>query len=170
MLLTKTAREHSLRKKAALGAATILLSMTLAACGGASSYAQVTLDEASGIKVTAENAGNDQSATTTGAITVKEGDNIVISPFTEKGSFHLTIVSSDDKETIYDDDVDGKVLFSIDAEPGTYDVTTTGNGTTGWMTVFAQNEEEDAQIMDDLNKKLEEEGVDPSIVPSEKDE
>ena len=137
------------------GIAAFALAATLAACGGtAGSYEQVTLDEASGIKVTAENADSDMEATTEGAITVKEGDGIVISPFTDKGSFHLTITSSS-SDVIYDEDVSGKQLFMIDAEPGTYDVTTSGNGTTGWMTVFAQNKEEEAAIDASLTEELE---------------
>lgn len=137
------------------------LMLGLVACGGASSLAQETLDEADGIKVTAENAGPGNSATTGGAITVKEGDVIVISPFTDKGSFHLTITSTDGKVVAYDDDAEGKVMYSIEAEPGTYDVTTKGNGgTTGWMTVFSQNAQELAEQDASLNAELEKAGVD----------
>ena len=143
--------------------AALALAVTLSACGGKASYEQVTLDEADGIKVTAENAGSDQTATTTGAITVEEGDGIIISPFTEKGSFHLTITSSDG-EAIYDDDVDGKVYFMIDAEPGTYDVTTSGNRVTGWMTVFSQNKEEEAAMGSSLEETLEENDVELEAV------
>jgi len=119
------------------------LAFTLAGCTQSSStYAQVTLDDVSGIRVEAENAGSDQEATTEGAIEVKDGDVIVISPATDKGGFHLTITNAQTKEVIYDDDVSGKVMYTIGAEPGTYDVTTSGNGVTGSMTVFAQSQEE----------------------------
>ena len=136
------------------------LMLGLAACGGKSTLAQETLDDADGIKVTAENAGSDNSAMTEGAITVKEGDVIVISPCMDKGSFHLTIASADGKVVAYDDDADGKVMFAINAEPGTYDVTTSGNGgTTGWMTVFSQNAQELADQDAALAAELEKAGV-----------
>ena len=143
--------------------AALALAVTLSACGGKASYEQVTLDEADGIKVTAENANADQEATTTGAITVEEGDGIIISPFTEKGSFHLTITSSDG-EAIYDDDVDGKVYFMIDAEPGTYDVTTSGNRVTGWMTVFSQNKDDEAAINASLDEAFAENNIELETV------
>lgn len=162
---TSTFREENDMKsiKAISGIAALALAITLAACGGKGTLEQVTLDEADGIKVTAENASTDQEATTTGAITVEEGDGIIISPFTEKGSFHLTITSSDG-EAIYDDDVDGKVYFMIDAEPGTYDVTTSGNRVTGWMTVFSQNKDDEAAINASLDETLEENDIDPESV------
>jgi len=162
---TSTFREENDMKsiKAISGIAALALAITLAACGGKGTLEQVTLDEADGIKVTAENASTDQEVTTTGAITVEEGDGIIISPFTEKGSFHLTITSSDG-EAIYDDDVDGKVYFMIDAEPGTYDVTTSGNRVTGWMTVFSQNKDDEAAINASLDETLEENDIDPESV------
>lgn len=129
--------------KIASVAAASLLTLTLMACSSSSStYVQYTLDEASGIKVEAENAGSDQEAMTESAIEVKEGDVIVISPVTDKGSFHLTITSDADKSVIYDEDVEGRVLYTIEAKPGTYTVTTNGNNVTGWMTVFSQSQQE----------------------------
>lgn len=132
-----------------------VLAMTLAACGGASSYSQESLEDAKGIKVTAENAGSDSGAYTESAITVEDGDVIVISPCMDKGSFHLTIVSDDDDSTLYDEDVDGRVFFTIEAEPGTYSVKTSGNKATGWMTVFAESSEELAEQDASLAEALE---------------
>jgi hypothetical protein len=137
--------------------AALALSVVLAACG-AHSLGIDLLEDASGVKVTAENAGSKDAAVSEGAITVAEGDVIVISPCLDKGSFHLTITSSDG-EAIYDDDVDGKVYFMIDAEPGTYDVTTSGNRVTGWMTVFSQNKDDEAAINDSLDETLAENNI-----------
>ena len=143
-------------------AAASLLALTLMACTtSSSSYSQYTLDEASGIKVEAENAGSDSEAVTESGIEVKAGDVIVISPFTEKGSFHLTITSDDGKTTVYDDNVEGKVLYTIAADPGTYTVKTTGNNVTGWMTVAAQSQEELIAQDASLAEALEGTGVDP---------
>ena len=146
-----------MNKKITSAVAVLALALTLGACSStSSSYAQETLDEVSGIKVEAENAGSDSSATTEGAITVEEGDTIVISPNIEKGSFHLTITSEDGKTTVFDDDVSGKVMFTQAAEPGVYNVTTNGNGTTGEMTVFAQSQDELAKQNADLADAIEE--------------
>ncbi|MBQ9005183.1 MAG: hypothetical protein IJ092_02295 [Atopobiaceae bacterium] len=143
-------------------AAASLLALTLMACTtSSSSYSQYTLDEASGIKFEAENAGSDSEAVTESGIEVKAGDVIVISPFTEKGSFHLTITSDDGKTTVYDDNVEGKVLYTIAADPGTYTVKTTGNNVTGWMTVAAQSQEELIAQDASLAEALEGTGVDP---------
>ena len=142
------------------------LALALAACSGPSTYSQELLEEADGIKVIAENAGSDQTAITEGAITVKEGDVIVISPCMDKGSFHLTITSQDGKTVAYDDDASGRVLFTIDAEPGVYDVKTSGNDATGWMTVFSSNAKEEAALNASLNEVLEANGIDKDAVPS----
>ena len=147
--------------KIASVAAASLLALTLMACTtSSSSYEQYTLDEASGIKVEAENAGSDSEAVTESAIEVKEGDVIVISPVTDKGSFHLTITSDADKSVIYDEDVEGRVLYTVAAKPGTYTVTTNGNNVTGWMTVFAQSQDELAAQDASLDEALEEAGLD----------
>lgn len=136
-------------------AAATMLVLTLVACGGsASSFAQESLDDVSGIRVEAENAGSDQEALSESAIKVEEGDAIIISPFVDKGSFHLTITSDSDGEVIYDDDVDGKVMFMLGAEPGTYTVETSGNDVTGWMTVFAQNQDDLAAQNEELEDAI----------------
>lgn len=143
--------------KIASVAAASLLAFTLMACTtSSSSYEQYTLDEASGIKVEAENASSDSEAVTESGIEVKEGDVIVISPVTDKGSFHLTITSDADKSVIYDEDVEGRVLYTIEAKPGTYTVTTNGNNVTGEMTVFAQSQDELAAQDASLDEALEE--------------
>ena len=147
--------------KIASVAAASLLALTLMACTtSSSSYEQYTLDEVSGIKVEAENAGSDSEAVTESGIEVKEGDVIVISPVTDKGSFHLTITSDADKSVIYDEDVEGRVLYTVAAKPGTYTVTTNGNNVTGWMTVFAQSQDELAAQDASLDEALEEAGLD----------
>lgn len=142
------------------------LSAGLVACSvETQSYAQATLDEASGIKVEAENADSSNTATTDGAITVGANDVILISPFTEKGSFHLTITSEDGANTIYDNDVEGKVLFTIPAAPGTYDVTTSGNKVTGWMVVCAADQTDQAEQDAALAELLEQNGIDADLSP-----
>ena len=153
--------------KIVLGALTAALALALVACGSASVYTQETLEEADGIKVTAENAGTDQTAITEGAITVKEGDVIVISPCLDQGSFHLTITSQDGKTIAYDDEASGRVLYTIEAQPGVYDVKTSGNDATGWMTVFSSNAEDEAALNASLEEVLAANGIDKGAVSGE---
>lgn len=147
-------------KKIASAALALGLALTLGACGKPVTYGQKVLDEAVGIRVDAENANADNTATTEGALVVAEGDVVIVSPFTEKGSFHLTITSADDDTVVYDEDVEGKIMFSIDVKPGTYDVTTSGNGVTGWMTVFAESGKDLADQNSELLEALKNDGVD----------
>ena len=137
------------------------MALMLVACGSqeSSSLSQMTLDEADGVKVIAENATADNECFTEGALTVEEGDVIVISPFLSQGSLHVTITSTDGKTTAYDDDADGQVLFTVAAEPGTYNVKTSGGAhgkAVGEMTIFSQSGEElaeqDAALADELEK------------------
>lgn len=141
-------------KRIASIAAVPMLCLALVACGKGS-LEQSLLDEASGVKVVAENAGTGTQALTESAITVEEGDLIVISPMLDKGSFHLTITSDADKTVIYDEDVDGQVLFSIEAAPGSYTVATGSNDATGEMTVFAEDADEYASLDASLAEALE---------------
>ena len=152
--------------KLASAVAAFALAASLVACGGGpASYGHELLDEAEGIRVTAENADNTHTATTDGAFELEQGDVIVISPFLDKGSIHVTITSADGKKTVYDDDADGKVMYTVAAEPGTYNVTTTANNATGWMTIFAESSQDLAEQNAALADKLEEDGVDPNVVP-----
>lgn len=141
----------------------LLIGVALTSCGGPSSYGQDLLDEVSGIKVTAENSKGD-SALTEGAIVVGENGTIAISPDLTKGSIHLTITSEDGKTVVYDDDASGRVMYTIAADPGTYDVQTTSkDGATGAMTVFAIDQEELAAQDEALADALDEAGVDAEI-------
>jgi hypothetical protein len=151
--------------KLASAVAAFALAASLVACGGGpASYGHELLDEAEGIRVTAENADNTHTATTDGAFELEQGDVIVISPFLDKGSIHVTITSADGKKTVYDDDADGKVMYTVAAEPGTYNVTTTANNATGWMTIFAESSQDLAEQNAALTEKLEEGGVDPDTI------
>lgn len=144
------------------------LGVTLVACDG-SSYSQELLTEASGIKVTCENS-TDDTALTEAAIVVEENGTIVISPDLTKGSIHVKITSEDGKTTVYDDDADGRVMYTVAAEPGTYDVETTSNGATGAMTVFAMNQEELAEQDEALADALDAAGVDAEEVLSDSED
>ena len=139
----------------------------LAACS-ASAYSQEILENDTDglyLNITAENASGN-TATTEGALTVEKGDLIVISPNLTKGSIHVTITSSDGKTVAYDDDTTGRVLFSVMAVPGEYDVATTGiDGATGSMTIFSQNSDELAAMDSSLVEGLEQNGVDLNSTP-----
>ena len=143
--------------------ATLALSLSLVACG-AHTLTLEQLDEASGVKVTAENAGADDEVTSGGAITVADGDTIIISPCLDKGSFNLTITNQEDGTVVYDEKAEGRVMFQTGAVPGVYDVKVSGNKATGWMTVFAAPVDEITEQDASLAGALEELGVDPSIM------
>lgn len=149
--------------------AVLTLVFGFAACAKPSTYSQVTLTEAVGIKAEAERGTKDQMATTKGALVVKEGDIVVISPDVTKGSFHLTITSSDKGTVVYDDDVDGRVLFTQAFEPGTYDVTTYGNNVTGSLVVAVHSQEEWDFENDSLAEALDEAGIDLEIETESED-
>lgn len=143
------------------------LAFVLVACGKPSTYKQELLTEASGIKVTTENAAADSGATTESAIHVAEGGTIVVSPDLSKGSFHLTITSADGKTTVYDDEAKGTVMYTVPAAPGDYSVKTSAQpGSTGWMTVFAMSQADLDEQNAKLNEALEKEGLDPKEVLS----
>ena len=145
--------------------AALVLCAVLAACGSStSSYTQYALDEVSGVKVEAENGTADQETTTEGGLVVEKNDVVIISPNTEKGSFHLTITPSGSTTPAYDEDVEGRVLFTDALEPGTYNVTTHGNGVTGELVVAAQNGDEFAASDGSLAEALEDAGVDPEVL------
>ena len=143
--------------------AALALSVVLVACG-AHSLAIDLLEDAAGVKVTAENAGEKDAAVSEGVITVAEGDVIVVSPCLDKGSFHLTITEHDSGAVAYDDIAEGRIMYAIEAEPGTYDVEVSGNGATGWMTVFSESGEDLAAQDESLAEALEDAGVDPSTL------
>jgi len=138
----------------------LVLTLVLAACGGkASTLTSDLLDEASGIRVEAENAGAEQSISTEDAITVKEGEVIVVSPCMDKGAFHLTI-TGEDGTVVYDDKAEGRIMYQVAALPGVYDVSVTGDGATGWMTVFAFSADELAAQDEALATTLSDLGID----------
>jgi hypothetical protein len=148
-------------------AASCALALALVACGKPSSYAQELLTEASGIKVTAENAAADSGALSESAVVVPEGGTIVISPCLDSGSFHVSITSADGASTVYDDKADGRIMFTVPAAPGTYTVNTSAaTGTTGWMTVFAMQQSELDQQDAALSEALQKEGLGPKEVLS----
>lgn len=161
----------NLTTKLASAAAAFALTFSLVACGGGprpSTFKQETLPEADGIKVTSENAAANSSATTQGAFTVAEGDLVVVSPDVSKGSFHLTITSTDGSKTVYDDNANGHVMFNVNAETGTYDVKTTAyQGTTGTMTVFSMKKSEQDAQNDALEDALAKENIEAKDVMPE---
>jgi len=131
------------------------------------SYKQYTLEDVSGIKVEAENATEDQETLTEGGLVVTEKDRVCISPLCDEGSFHVTITPNGGTEPVYDEDAEGRVLYYIDLQPGTYDVTTYGNGVTGELVIAAQNSDDIAAMDASLDEALADAGVDPETVKSD---
>lgn len=150
--------------------AAFVLCAMLCACTStstSSSYLQYSLDEVSGVKVEAENGTADQEALTEAGLVVTENDRVCISPVCDKGSFHITITPTGSTEPVYDEDAEGSVLYYIDLKPGTYDVTTYGNGVTGELVIAAQNSDDIAAMDASLDEALADAGVDPETVKSD---
>ena len=148
---------------------TFVLCVMLTGCISTStaSYKQYTLEDVSGIKVEAENATEDQETLTEGGLVVTEKDRVCISPLCDEGSFHVTITPNGGTEPVYDEDAEGRVLYYIDLQPGTYDVTTYGNGVTGELVIAAQNSDDIAAMDASLDEALADAGVDPETVKSD---
>jgi hypothetical protein len=151
-----------MRKSVFASSVALALVLGLVGCGsgtGAPTLGIEPLTEVSGVRVTAENASADQIATAEGAITVGDGELILISPDLTKGALHLTIVSEDGSAKPYDDEASGRVLFTADADPGVYNVEVSGNDATGTMVVCAQSKDELAAQDASLAEALEDAGV-----------
>ena len=149
-------------------ATALALALVLVGCGNGapSSFHQNRLTDASGVRVEAQNAGPDMEATTEAAFTIKDDDVILISPNVDEGSFHVTIAQTGSNNIIFDEDVSGKMLFTIEGDHGTYDITTRGNRVTGALVIAAQNEKAFTQQNESLESVLETEGV-PSVESTE---
>jgi hypothetical protein len=155
-------------KKFLLMAVAVAMVCVLGACNSGSIKLEM-LEEADGVKVTADHANKDNVATCESALTVADGDVIVISPCLDKGSFHLVITEHDAGTVLYDEDVDGRIMFPIEAAPGEYNVEVSGNKATGWMTVFAKSSEELEAEDAALDEVLEQEGVEVEELTDNKD-
>lgn len=149
-------------------ATALALALVLVGCGNGapSSFHQNRLTDASGIRVEAQNAGPDMEATTEAAFTIKDGEVILISPDVDEGSFHVTIAQTGSNKIVFDEDVNGKMLFTIEVDHGTYDITTRGNRVTGALVIAAQNERAFVQQNEGLESILETEGT-PSVENTE---
>ena len=133
----------------------VMLTAALVACGAKSVLTLDALDEVSGVRVTADNASADDVVASGGAIVVAQGDVLAISPDFQSGDVRLTVTSQDGSTVAFDDKVEGRGFFTVDVEPGAYDVKVTGDGATGTLNVFAMPESAIEEQGTSLKEQLE---------------
>lgn len=124
--------------KLASFATAFALAASLAACGAGTFHTDV--DENGKIEITAEHATNPQTTNIT-SISVNAGECIVVNPLLESGSIHLTIEDGTGATKVFDGDVDGKIMFTVDAEPGIYEVVVSPSAATGTMSILTGDPE-----------------------------
>ena len=144
-----------------------LLAMGLTACAKASTLGLETIEETGAFKVTAENAIEKQSASS--SFSLKEGQVLMISPVLESGKIKVVLANASTDAGVFEQAVDGKVLSTYDVAPGEYKITVSGvNGATGTVVIAAVDKAEwDAQDAA-LVEALERNGIDPSVLPQGK--
>jgi hypothetical protein len=143
------------------------LAVVLVACGKPGTLGIESLEEVAGVRVTAENAGSDQVVTSEAAVVIENNQVLVFSPDLESGKFHVTLTSSDGT-VAYDEDVEGRVMFTVGIDPGTYDIEVSGvNGATGWMTVFGMSGDELVAQDEALAEALEQTGLGSDVLTTE---
>ena len=145
-------------QRIAMVAAAFALATTLGACGKGTLSTNMTNEGA--VEIVAKEA-DIATTTTAGSITVAEGECIVISPVVEEGFIRVTIETGDGKVTVYDKDVTGTEYFTVDAEPGIYDVVTAAENATGHVVILtaqpseAGTVEQVAQVFSEAGVKSE---------------
>lgn len=118
----------------------------LAGCGGkvgGGTLSAEIIAETGAFKVTADNADAKAAIETEEAITLKEGDVLLVSPDLTRGKMQLTITSKSG-EVVYDEEKSGRVLSTHEIAPGVYNVNVTCKeaGTTGSLLVVGTSAED----------------------------
>ena len=137
--------------------------VALVGCGGKAGGGTLTaqkIEETGAFQVTADNADRDAGIGTDNAVTLKEGDELLVSPDLTKGRVQVTL--KDKSENVaFDKEVTGRVLNTYEVAPGTYDVKIVCKeaGTTGTVLVTNKNAKENAAENKALEKTLEEVGA-----------
>ena len=127
--------------------------LALAGCaGGKGTLSAEVIAETGAFKIVASDAPNNAGIKSAGAVTLKDGDALIVSPDLQKGSLQVTITSGSGT-VVLDEKVDGRILDTYEVNPGTYDVEVTCKqaGTTGALVIAATN----AAEFEKQNKDLE---------------
>ncbi len=118
----------------------LLLCVGITACGKKTVLTLTMEDDPSVITITTDGPGTQDGVLSQDAVTVAEGERIVVTPDFSKGSVTLRISSKDGANTVYDDKVEGTDPLLIEAAPGDYTISVKGtdDGAVGSMTICAQ--------------------------------
>lgn len=135
--------------------ALLVCAPALFGCGakGGGTLSSEFVSETGAFRVMADNADANAGVSVSGAVTLKEGDILLVSPDLTSGDL-LVKLTDGSGVTAFDEVVSGRVLSTHEVAPGTYDVSVTCNrtGTTGSLVIAAQSAEE----LEKQNQELEE--------------
>lgn len=136
--------------------------VVLTGCGskGAGTLSSEIIAETGAFKATASDAKLDAGVGASAAITIKDGDVLMVSPDLTQGKMQVTL-TDDSGKVAFDQEVSGRVLDTYEVDPGTYDINMTCKeaGTTGTVLAASNNKEELAAQDKALDEALEEAGV-----------
>lgn len=143
--------------------ALVVCMVALVGCGskaGNGTLSAETVAETGAFKVTANDAKADDGVSKAAALTLNEGDILIVSPDLEKGKLQVTLKDASGN-VAFDQEMSGRVLSNHEVKAGTYDVTITCKeaGTTGSILVINQSAEEFAAQNKALDEALAEQGV-----------
>lgn len=112
--------------------------IALVGCAREGTLTHETIAETGALRVTADNASEGADVAAKGAVTLKEGDALLVSPDLQSGRLEVTLRDASGK-TAFDMEASGRVLDTHAVAPGTYDVGVTckETGTTGALVVSA---------------------------------
>lgn len=140
--------------------AAFVFAFMLAACSGNGTFGSEFVEETGAFRVVADDAPKDATVKVSGALTIEEGQLLLVSPDLTSGRVQLRILGADD-EAVFDEEVGGRILDTYTIAPGEYtvEVINLRNGTTGTMLVFGIDEEEFAQENASLEEALSQGGI-----------
>lgn len=156
-------KESTMGKHAAKKFLVVLVALAtcLAALAGCASNAgggtlhSEFVAETGAFKVTADNVDANAAITVGGAVTIKKGDVLLVSPDLTKGKLQVTLTDKSGK-TAFDKTLSGRILDTYEMDEGTYDITIVckETGTTGSLLAIGANAAEYEQHDHELEEIL----------------
>lgn len=147
--------------KSSLVAIVVLVACMVVLAGCAANVGGGTLnsefiEETGAFKVVADNADANSAIGVGAAVTLEEGDALLVSPDLTKGKLQVTLKDKSGN-IAFDEEVSGRILDTYEVSAGTFDITVACKeaGTTGALVVAAVNADEFEQQDRDLEKALE---------------
>ena len=136
---------------------------SLVGCGNSVGTGTVTsevIEETGAFKAVADNAKLDEVVSLDNGVTITDADVLMISPNFTQGKAEVDL-SDASGNTVFAQEVEGRVLDTYEVKPGTYNVKVTIKeaGTTGELVICPNNAEEFDAMNESLEKTLEENNI-----------